>query len=373
MQRAGAPSLRAAVRITCPRARCKSVASMNKNQLPLWIVSLVSLTGFAADTQPPPAGAAATPAKISLSAMPTGTRAAWQERFTLGPGDTLNFLLINPDMPETARNEVPVGPDGRISFLQARDIVATGLTVDELRAKVDEALSKSYQNPRTAITPVAYRSKKYIMLGSVVTKGVFNFDRPVTIIEALARAGGLETGLYEQRTVELADLSRSFMVRNGQRVQVDFERLFQHGDLSQNIALEPNDYLYFASASGNEIYVLGEVTTPGVVAFAPKTTVISAIAGRGGFTTRAFKSRVLIVRGSLNHPETFVVDTADILKGKSVDFKLQPHDIVYVSQNPWVIAGEVVDLAARAFVQGFVTEATSIHVSPIFKNHLLNP
>lgn len=341
----------------------------------LSLLGAVSLQSMAAENQPSPPAQTTAPPKVSLSAMPAGKRAPWQERFTLGPGDTLNFVLVNPDLPETARNEVPVGPDGRVSFLQARDIMAAGLTVDELRAKVDEALSKfqTYQNPRTVITPVAYRSKKYIMLGSVVTKGVFNFDRPVTIIEALARAGGLETGLYEQRTVELADLSHSFLVRKGQRVQVDFERLFQHGDLSQNIPLEPDDYLYFASASGNEIYVLGEVATPGIVAFAPKTTVISAIAGRGGFTTRAFKSRVLIVRGSLNHPETFVVDTADILKGKKVDFKLQPHDIVYVSQNPWVIAGEVVDLAARAFVQGFITEATSIHVSPIFKNHLLNP
>jgi protein involved in polysaccharide export with SLBB domain len=154
---------------------------------------------------------------------------------------------------------------------------------------------------------------------------------------------------------------------------VDFERLFQHGDLSQNVALEPDDYLFFASASVNEIYVLGEVISPGVVAFAPKASAISAIANRGGFTTRAFKSRVLVVRGSLNKPETFVVDTSAILKGKQQDFTLQPRDIVYVSQNPWVIGGEVLDLAARAFVGAFTIEATTLNVSPIFKNHLLNP
>ena len=320
-----------------------------------------------------PAETAVANTNLSLSAKPTAKRAAWQEHFTLGPGDTLNLALVNPDLPETARPEVPITPDGRITFLQARDIMAAGLTVDELRAKIDEALSKYYQNPRTVVTPMAYHSKKYILLGSVTTRGVFTFDRPLTIIEAIARAGGLETGVYEQRTVELADLPHSFLVRHGQRVPVDFERLFQHGDLSQNIPLEPDDYLFFASASVNEIYVLGEVMSPGVVAFAPKATTISAIATRGGFTTRAFKSRVLVVRGSLNKPETFVVDTSAILHGKQQDFKLQPRDIVYVSQNPWVIAAEIVDLAARAFVQGFTVEATSLNVSPIFKNHLLNP
>jgi polysaccharide export outer membrane protein len=57
------------------------------------------------------------------------------------------------------------------------------------------------------------------------------------MIEAIAQAGGLETGMFEQNTVELADLSHSFMIRNGQRLPVDFEQLFQRGDLSQNIAL----------------------------------------------------------------------------------------------------------------------------------------
>ena len=81
--------------------------------------------------------------------------------------------------------------------------------------------------------------------------------------------------------MELADLGRSFLVRNGQRVPVDFERLFERGDLSQNVPLEPDDFLYFALASANEIYVLGQVTAPGVAAFLPRTSAMSVIAARG--------------------------------------------------------------------------------------------
>ena len=130
----------------------------------------------------------------SLSVTAPIKRADWQQRLTLGPGDTLNLQLF--DMPDTAQTEVPIGPDGRISFLQARDIMAAGLTIDELRAKMDEALAKFYQNPRTIITPAAFHSKKYIVLGAVANKGVYTFDRPLSVIEALARAGGLQTGLY---------------------------------------------------------------------------------------------------------------------------------------------------------------------------------
>ena len=303
---------------------------------------------------------------MSLSVTPPAQRAAWQQRLTLGPGDLINIQLF--DAPDSARTEVPIGPDGRISFLQARDVMAAGLTIDELRGKLDEALGKYYQSPHTIVTPAAFHSKKYIVLGAVITRGVFTFDRPLTVIEALARAGGLQTGLYGRDTVELADLGHSFLVRNSQRVPVDFEKLFQRGDLSQNVALEPDDFLYFALASANEIYVLGEIAAPGVAAFLPRTSVMSVIAARGGFTRRAYQSRVLVVRGSLNAPQTFVVDASAILSAKQADFKLQSKDIVYVSRSPWVKAEEILDVAATAFIQGFTVYTIDRKLPPLTKS-----
>lgn len=312
-------------------------------------------------------------ANQSFSASNSGKRAPWQERLTLGPGDVLNFTLFetNIETNELGRAEVVIGPDGRINYLQAENVMATGLTIDELRIKFDTELAKYYRNPLTIITPVAYHSKRYVVLGSVAAGGVFPMDRPVTVIEAVARAGGLETGLHERGTVELADLTRSFLARKQERVPVDFERLFQRGDLAQNMVLEPDDYLYIGAASANEIYVLGQVANPGVLAFASKPTVISAIASRGGFSEKAFKSRVLVVRGSLTHPETFVVDVAEILAGKSPDFKLQQKDIVYVSVSPWIKAAEIVDTAAKAFITAFTVTATGLKIGPIITTPLI--
>jgi protein involved in polysaccharide export with SLBB domain len=147
------------------------------------------------------------------------------------------------------------------------------------------------------------------MLGKVNTKGSFVLDRPLTLVEAVARAKGLETGLYRQTTVEMADLGHSFIVRNGQKLPVDFEKLFQQGDLTQNIPIEPNDYIYFASTAARDIYVLGEVMNPGPLGFVESATVLAAITDRGGFSEKAFKRRVLVIRGSLNEPETFVINT----------------------------------------------------------------
>jgi polysaccharide biosynthesis/export protein len=339
---------------------------MKRSSLIRWSVLLVILSCEAQFL----AAQEATPGSTntSVSAGSARQRAAWQKRLTLGPGDTLNISLF--DLPETAQTDVPIRPDGRISFLQANDIMATGLTIDELRDRLDQGLTNYYQNPRTIIAPGTLRSKRYIVLGTVVNKGAYSLDRPLTLIEAIARAGGLETGLYQERTVELTDLSRSFLVRNGQRVQVDFEKLFQRGDLSQNVPLEPGDFLYFASAVGKEVYVLGQVGAPGVMAFAPQPTVIRAISARGGFSDRADRSRVLIVRGSLSKPQTFIVNASDILAGKSQDVKLQSRDIVYVSDNPWIKLEDLIDIAARAFLQSLTVSAASSQIDPIITHSL---
>jgi protein involved in polysaccharide export with SLBB domain len=332
----------------------------------------ISLTAAETEVQPAAPTPTASPESATnsaLSAVASKARGAWQQHLTLGPGDTLNLMLFGETA--SARVEVPIGPDGRISFLQAHDIPAEGLTIDELRAKLDEALAPYNSSARTIITPAAYHSKKFFVLGAVVTKGVFTLERPLTVIEALARAGGLETTVDNDRTYELADLSRSFMVRDNQRVPVDFERLFQKGDLSQNLPVEPNDYIYVASSDLSEIYVLGEVLAPGTVRFLPRTTVISAIATRGGFNDYAYKQRVLVVRGSLNHPQTFVVNTSSILGGKELDFKLQPKDIVYVHMRPWAKAEDLLHSATVAFLQGMIVQWTSMNVGPLITQPVL--
>lgn len=315
--------------------------------------------------------AAAAPTEVFLTATHPSKRAEWQRRLTLGPGDVLNISLY--EKPETAKTDVPIGPDGRITFLQAEDVVATGLTIDELREALDKKLGEFYNVPRTIITPAAYRSKKYYLLGSISQKGVFSLNRPTTIIEAIAQAGGLETGVFQQNTVELADLSHSFVIRGGKRLPVDFERLFQQGDLAQNFALEPDDYVFFASAAANQIFVIGAVGGTGVVPFTPNASLISAITSRGGFADKAYQSKVLVIRGSLNKPETIVVDAKSILAGEAPDFRLQPKDIVYVSRRPWARAEEILDNATTTFIQSAVVTATGLNIRPLITSPLITP
>ncbi|MFO1499428.1 MAG: polysaccharide biosynthesis/export family protein [Verrucomicrobiota bacterium] len=299
-----------------------------------------------------------------FSIVASTKRAAWQERLTLGPGDTLDVQVYG--RPELTRTNLVVGPDGRISYLHLRDLTASGLTIDELRAQFDRELAKFYVTPRTIIVPTGFNSKKYVVLGRVVAEGSFVLDRPLTIIEAVARAKGLQTSSAERGPMELADLGRSFLVRAGKRVPVDLERLFHDGDLSQNVAIEPGDYLYFAPTALRDIFVLGEILSPGAVGVGGEASLLAAISARGGFTERAWRKRVLVVRGSLQRPEAYAIDAPAILAGRIPDFKLQPGDIVYVNARPWIRVEELLDIAAQSFIEASITAWAGKSVPALF-------
>lgn len=329
----------------------------------LSFVLLHLLMALHADGQAPPA--APPPSTATTPALgnkgPTSV-VSWRNRYELGPGDVVNFSLFG--RPELDRTYFRISPDGTVSFLQAQNIKIAGLTLDEARLTLEKALGDHFRSPRVIITPQEVASKRFTILGKVVIRGVVTLERPITLVEAVANAGGLETGLFESNTVELADLDRSFISRNGQRLPVDFRRLLQDGDMSLNIEIEPNDFIYIASNISNDFYVLGSVANPGVQGLTPDSSVVSAITRRGGFSERAWKDRVLVIRGSVSEPKTFIVNVKEILAAKEKDFKLEPKDIVYVADTPWAEVQEISQLALSAFVTSATSSWVNQNVGP---------
>ncbi|MEI6074111.1 MAG: polysaccharide biosynthesis/export family protein [Verrucomicrobiota bacterium] len=295
--------------------------------------------------------------------------AGWQQHFTVGAGDVFNLRIYGRT--DSTRSDVPVGPDGRITFMEAQSVPVAGLTVDEMRAKLDTELGKFYRNVRTIVIPIEWRSKRYYLMGSVVDRGAYILDRPLTIIEAVARARGIATGLYEHNTVELADLKRAFLVRASKRMPVDFDQLFNHGDLTQNILVEPGDYIYFPSGTVNEVYLLGAVGTPGPLGLTAGNTLVGLLTVRGGLLPTAYQQRVLVVRGSLQKPQTFAVDVAAILAGRQKNFVLEPKDIIYVAEKPWQRVEELMQTALRAYVQAMTTAWVGNNIKSLTTEPLL--
>lgn len=71
-------------------------------------------------------GPARAPAKAPEVRLVPSKNPVWQSRYTLGPGDTLNFSVY--DRADLAQENVQIAPDGTVSYLQAVAVRAQGLT-----------------------------------------------------------------------------------------------------------------------------------------------------------------------------------------------------------------------------------------------------
>jgi polysaccharide export outer membrane protein len=151
-------------------------------------------------------------------------------------------------------------------------------------------------------------------------------------------------------TEQSADLQHSFIIRQGRLLPVDFQRLLQ-GDLSQNIFLQPDDFVYLPSAVTQEVHVLGAVGQPKAIGFTGQLSLISAIARAGGTVKDAYLSHVAIVRGSITEPRIAIVDYQAIVRGQAPDVLLEPRDIVHVPPTPYKTLAKYADLVLSAFVR----------------------
>ena len=286
-----------------------------------------------------------------------GTRnATAQGAYVVGPGDSFSLQLHG--IPESRQEAIIVGADGTVSFLEARRIRVAGLTIAQARKRVEEALAVSVRSPRLIMNPVALGSKKYTILGMVGGNGTFPLDSEVTLIDAIARSGGIQDAAV--------DFERSFLSRGGMKVSVDMKRLYAGGDLSQNLRLRDGDYIYIASVIGKECYIFGAVgrgDMGGVIPLRQQQTVIGAITAAGGYSRNAWPNKVLIVRGSLDEPELIEVKTGDIIAAKTNDVLLQAGDIVYVHTKPWAVATDLLDLALRAFITSSISRSLDVGTS----------
>jgi polysaccharide biosynthesis/export protein len=263
-------------------------------------------------------------------------------QYKLGPGDKMKVYVY--DEPELDSDVVIVKQDGTLSYRLVGEVDVTGLTIPEATKIIEDRLKDYILYPKVSIIPFEARSASVTILGKVTFPGIIEIRGRMRILDALADAGGLALGYFQNNTVELADLERTFLIRDNRVLPIDFVELVQNGKMIYNIPLLDRDYIYIPSAVNKEVYVIGEVNQEGHYFYQENMTLVQSITFAQGFTNSA-QSTVYVIRGNLSHPRIFKINTKDILKAKVRDFRLKPNDIVYIPKRPIARWNEIVNNA----------------------------
>jgi polysaccharide biosynthesis/export protein len=206
--------------------------------------------------------------------------------YIIGPGDVLKVDVYDHD---DLKKTVRVSNNGSIVIPFIGQVQVGGMTIPSVTKKLTNLLSDGYiVNPQVNIFIEEFRSKKVVILGQIKQPGIVKLRGATTFLEIISQAGGLTQGAGDTATIKRIENKKQKVI------VVDIKTMVEGGDLSQNILIRDGDTIYIAK--GGMCYVTGEVGSPDAYPCDKETTVLKLIARSGGFTGKASKSSVRIVR-----------------------------------------------------------------------------
>jgi polysaccharide export outer membrane protein len=110
-----------------------------------------------------------------------------REEYVIGVADVLRIVVWrNPELSV----EVPVRRDGKISVPLVDDVQAEGLTPEELKEVLTEALAEYVTAPDVTVVVQQTNSHTVTVVGGVVRSGQVALTRQMRVLEAIATMGG---------------------------------------------------------------------------------------------------------------------------------------------------------------------------------------
>jgi len=250
--------------------------------------------------------------------------------YKIASGDKFNIYVYNEKDLDT--KEIIVKLDGTITCKLVGDIQVKGLSIPEATRRIEQQLTQYIHYPKVSLIPYEMKSSSFTIMGKVTKPGFYYFDGSLKLADAIAKAEGLSVGVFDNNTIELADLEHSFVRRGNEILPIDFDSLLRKGDALMNIPLINGDYIFIPSAMNQEVYIIGEVEKQGYFGFKPNMTAGRLLAHAEGIKNSA-GDEILVVRGNLHHPRVYKLSRSAILNGETRDFRLQPNDIIYVPKG----------------------------------------
>lgn len=185
---------------------------------------------------PPATPSATAPAPVPAAptappAVPTGVELP--AGYVVGPEDVLTIVVWRE---KDLSSDVTVRPDGRITLPLINDVVAQGLTPDQLRDQLKAQFDKYVEDSSVSVVVKAINSRKVFITGMVGKPGAYPLTSAVTVLQLLSMAGGLNEFARAKEIVVMR-------TENGapKAIKFNYEEVRKGRKLQQNIELRPGD------------------------------------------------------------------------------------------------------------------------------------
>ncbi|WP_231892870.1 polysaccharide biosynthesis/export family protein [endosymbiont of unidentified scaly snail isolate Monju] len=154
--------------------------------------------------------------------------------YTIQPGDVLAISVWKE--PDLQQDNVVVRPDGGFSFPLVGDVRARSRTVSQLSDVISQRLRKYIPDPVVTVSIRKMMGNRIYVLGRVHHPGEFVANRPLSVVQALAMAGGL-TPYADTKAIRVLRGAGSHQ----QSLPFNYSEVEQGQHLEQNIVLQPGD------------------------------------------------------------------------------------------------------------------------------------
>jgi polysaccharide export outer membrane protein len=250
----------------------------------------------------------------------------------IGANDLVAVSVYNaPELTRTVR----VGADGFVRLpMLTRRVKAEGLMPGELETAIATALQADQLivDPFVTVTVAEYNSHPISVAGAVKQPLTFQATGPVTLLEAITRAGGLSPEAGPEILV-----SRTQPDPNGapaklvQRILV--KGLIDAADPALNLVLTGGEEIRVPESG--KVYVIGNVKMPGAfpVGDGTESSVLKMLALSQGLMPYAAKEAYIYRREGHGNKNEIPIPLDKIMERKAPDTPLLANDILYVPDN----------------------------------------
>jgi len=250
----------------------------------------------------------------------------------IGPRDLIMVQVYGS--PELSRS-VRVGADGmiRLPMLKQR-IKGEGMMPNDLEVTVAEALDEEglIVDPLVTITVAEYSSRPISVAGAVKEPLTFQASAPVTLLEAITRAGGLTPVAGSEILVSKTQTGPGGQPTSlMQRVSV--KALIEGTDPEANLRLSGGEEVRVPEAG--KVFVVGNVKRPGAfpVQDGAETSVLRMLALAEGLAPFAGKLAYIYRREASGSKNEIPIELNKIMLRKAPDAPLLANDVLYIPDN----------------------------------------